>query len=1092
MLPADARNLRVLPTYHPALVLRQKKWTGVFRIDLGRAMRWFTGKLGWTDPRVVIRPTPAMLRAFVTRPGASLAYDVETDAKESLVAKIRCFGIGTPNEVYVIPLLGIDGMTQFYTQADEAEIREILRQAMSDRRLLKIGHNAGTYDRTVCEQQLNVTPRPLADTIVIHRDTDPEMPHTLGFVGTTLTDIVAWKADLSAVAPRSDEELWERNWKDVAVTARVIDPLMQALQLRDQVEVCKKDHKVQQVCWGMHRVGMRVDPVARNEHDRRLLGDILKYRKILRDVVGNPDFNPNSVPQVGELLFETWGLPPIKMSEKTGAPSTDDESIREYLIKYNLTKEQRLAIDALRRVRYAVKLRGTNVVKLRGVKEAIPDDGLWIDMDETEEERNYRRKRDGKTHGILLADGRLHSSWNSHVAKTGRLSSSDPAVQNWDRALRNMIVASPGHALVGADSDQIELRFSAMNWQLGWTLANLRAGKDPHTETTMVVFGKMAEEYLAKAEAWAKANGKKSKEHKDWKRIRDFTKRLRYAVQYGALPETCHQVITSVEDDAGNLIYADVTLDQTRNRRQALLDVETGYEVGWEHELRLWRRDGFLREPIWGRRADFLDGGKPGSDHDWRDGAKNVENEVKNFRTQCVPGFTRVLTDRGYVPISELVGAGRFRAWTGTRWASAVAVEKGEAELWRVKTSRGTIFHADASHSVLVPTKAKHAWRRLDMIKGSRTRIALDLARPLDFGRKMDREDAYHLGLWLAEGSAAAGTENDVVFAIANNDRRVIARFVRWARARGMRAYVDRSRKCLRAVVHVGGAAWLQTYGADPAWRSHTKRVPEAIWRADLEARKAFLRGFLDGDGNNGVRISIHLCQRRLLEELWLLFRTVGVDAGRIVGPQTTDRHGHVAYELHLSASQVWEHLRWGRESKLRTSTEGTVPWWAAQQALSKLTPTNAADAVILSRLRCGKSTTSAYILRRMGYDEGFDYAFATSVARRRVVVPVYTLMVDDPDHRYVAEGVISKNSGCASIIHEATFELLDAIPFEKWGPGTGLIHQGHDALIVECPESEAKWVADVLTQCMTRTYPKLGDIPFKGEAKIGHRWSEV
>jgi DNA polymerase I-like protein with 3'-5' exonuclease and polymerase domains len=81
--------------------------------------------------------------------------------------------------------------------------------------------------------------------------------------------------------------------------------------------------------------------------------------------------------------------------------------------------------------------------------------------------------------------------------------------------------------------------------------------------------------------------------------------------------------------------------------------------------------------------------------------------------------------------------------------------------------------------------------------------------------------------------------------------------------------------------------------------------------------------------------------------------------------------------------------------------------------------------------------------------------------------------------------------SGSAALIHDATFDMLKVIPFERWGRGTGLIHQGHDALVVECPIDQAKWVAGVLVECMTRTYPGL-DVQFKAEAKIGYRWSEV
>lgn len=632
--PPDSHPVKILATFHPALVLRQRKWTGVFRADIGRAIRWFRGIRNWTDPEVVIRPTVSQLAAFLSTPAPFFAWDLETNAKEPLVAEIRCFGVGTTERVMVVPLLSTDGRSHFYTASDEKIIRGMLARFLADPKILKAGWNSGLYDRCVAEQQLGVTPRHAFDGILAHHVVESEMPHRLGYAGTTMTDVVAWKQDSEDPLNCSDEVLHERNWKDVIVTARLVAPLEEAMQLKEQTYVCKMDHKVQNICAGLHRTGMLVDPAARDAHGKRFLAEALQARKLIRDAIGDPKFNPGSTVQLSDLLFETWGLPPVKLSDKTGAPSTDDDALREYRVNYNLTSTQKVVIESLRRYRKAVKYRGTNILKMVRRGEHVIEDEFSEDVEESVEERKYRQKKDLHKEGVLLADGRVHSTFSNHVPSTGRLSSSQPVnMQNIDRKLRNMFIAAPGNVIVGADSDQLELRYAAAHWGMQNMLQAFQENRDPHFETMKAIFGRAAEEMLARAEAWSKIqppkNGKivKVKEHPAFSKMRDFSKRLRYAVQYKAMDPTVHRVISSVEDDDGKLVYADVSLAECSSRRRALLDADPEYETGWANEIATWRRQGYLATRLWGRRRYFLDGEPSEKD-------SGVDNEIVNFPIQ--------------------------------------------------------------------------------------------------------------------------------------------------------------------------------------------------------------------------------------------------------------------------------------------------------------------------------------------------------------------------------------------------------------------------------------------------------------------------
>lgn len=192
------RNLperRVMPTVHPAFVLRAPRWTAVFRGDLFRANRWFTGTMAWTPPRVTYNPSPEWLDSFLNQPGVAYwTYDLETDGIEPLTAKIRCVGIGAPDgRVTIVGLLSRDGISRFYTERDEIRVVEIMKTFFTNKKIVKVAHNGGSYDFACLHSQWGIEVAPQMDTIMLHRLVASELPHSLGFVGSVYTDAPSWK-----------------------------------------------------------------------------------------------------------------------------------------------------------------------------------------------------------------------------------------------------------------------------------------------------------------------------------------------------------------------------------------------------------------------------------------------------------------------------------------------------------------------------------------------------------------------------------------------------------------------------------------------------------------------------------------------------------------------------------------------------------------------------------------------------------------------------------------------------------------------------------------------------------------------------------
>ncbi len=210
--------------------------------------------------------------------------------------------------------------------------------------------------------------------------------------------------------------------------------------------------------------------------DRKALaefGQMLSERidQVQRDIyqLAGEKFNINSTQQLGHLLFDVLGLPPVKKT-KTGY-STNAEVLDKL-------RGQHPVIDQVLEYRQLTKLKSTYV------------DGLSK---------------------VIGPDGRIHTSFQNTVTATGRLSSVEPNLQNipvrteLGSELRKMFVAGPGKVLVDADYSQIELRLLACMADDQAMIEGFKSGEDIHTITASQVFGVPLEEVTPLMRRSAKA-----------------------------------------------------------------------------------------------------------------------------------------------------------------------------------------------------------------------------------------------------------------------------------------------------------------------------------------------------------------------------------------------------------------------------------------------------------------------------------------------------------------------------------------------------------------------------------------------------------
>ena len=218
----------------------------------------------------------------------------------------------------------------------------------------------------------------------------------------------------------------------------------------------------------MERAGMLVDRRALADFGILLDGRIQADEALIYELAGE-EFNINSTQQFGRILFDKLGLPPVKKT-KTGY-STNADVLEKLRDKHPI-------VEAVLDYRQLAKLKSTYV------------DGLTK---------------------VIAADGRIHTSFQNTGTATGRLSSTEPNLQNipvrteLGAELRKMFVAPAGRVLVDADYSQIELRLLAHIAGDEHMIAAFRAGEDIHTVTASQVFGVPPEQVTHEMRRRAKA-----------------------------------------------------------------------------------------------------------------------------------------------------------------------------------------------------------------------------------------------------------------------------------------------------------------------------------------------------------------------------------------------------------------------------------------------------------------------------------------------------------------------------------------------------------------------------------------------------------
>lgn len=350
--------VKVVPTYHPAGVLRQWDWRFIAVQDLRRALRESESpSLRYPNYQFILRPsfeaTIRCLDDLISRASHEqirLAGDLETRRSH-----IACLGIAwTPLDAICIPFMCVERPTGYWSPAEEFEIVTRVRTLFTHPNVELIGQNF-LYDLQYIARYWGFAPKVKLDTMLAQHCAWPGLPKGLDFISSMYCEFHRyWKDDGKDWAPGvPEEQLWNYNCIDCVTTLEssfALDTVLTKLGLRSQFDF---QMEVFHTIFRVMLRGVAVDKTLRNSLAMELLSFIQLRHEKIKLLSGRTFLGPKggfSPKQLSGYFYDTLGLQEQK-SRKTGKRTCDEDALvvlarREPLIRrlvYSIVEARSLA-----------------------------------------------------------------------------------------------------------------------------------------------------------------------------------------------------------------------------------------------------------------------------------------------------------------------------------------------------------------------------------------------------------------------------------------------------------------------------------------------------------------------------------------------------------------------------------------------------------------------------------------------------------------------------------------------------------------------------------------------------------------------------
>ena len=390
----------------------------------------------------------------------AVSMDTETTGTEALDARLVGMSFSVEEgEAWYVPVV-----------QDESIVEEF-RPFYECPDILKVGQNI-KYDLQVLRNYGIRLAGPMADTMIAHYLLHPEMRHGMDYLAEAylryrtipITELIGSGKQQKSMANLSPEEIRVYACEDADITLRLHHLFLPQLKEQNLLSLFEDlEMPLVAVLAEMERNGVCLETAALHETSGKFTHLMEDLEKEIHALAGM-EFNIASPKQVGEVLFDRLQITSKPKKTKTGQYVTSEDVLESLRSKHPIVEK---------------------ILEHRGVKKLL---GTYVDA-----------------LPLLInpRTGHIHTSFNQTITTTGRLSSSNPNLQNipvrdaMGKEVRKAFVSCPGDLFFSADYSQIELRIMAHLSQDANLIDAFMQGHDIHTATAAKIFKKELSEVTA-------------------------------------------------------------------------------------------------------------------------------------------------------------------------------------------------------------------------------------------------------------------------------------------------------------------------------------------------------------------------------------------------------------------------------------------------------------------------------------------------------------------------------------------------------------------------------------------------------------------
>ena len=391
---------------------------------------------------------------FLTK--QKLSFDTETTSTDAISAELVGLSFAVePFKAFYVPVPE--------NREEAMKVLEIFRPVYESERILKIGQNV-KYDLEVLANYGIELKGEMFDTMIAHYLLQPELRHNMDYMAEVYLNYQTIHID-ELIGPRGKNQksmrdvppadVCEYASEDTDITLQLYNTLEPKLKESDLYPLFRDvEMPLVRVLAEMEMNGVLIDTNALKETSVAFTERMLELERKIYEEAGE-EFNISSPRQVGDILFEKLKIVEKAKKTKTGQYVTSEEVLQQLKNKAPIV---------------------SNILAYRGLKKLL---GTYVDA---------------LPKLINPRTGHIHTSFNQTVTATGRLSSSDPNLQNIPvrgedgKDIRRCFIPEPGCLFFSADYSQIELRVMAHLSNDANMIEAFREGHDIHTATAAKIY----------------------------------------------------------------------------------------------------------------------------------------------------------------------------------------------------------------------------------------------------------------------------------------------------------------------------------------------------------------------------------------------------------------------------------------------------------------------------------------------------------------------------------------------------------------------------------------------------------------------------